>query len=580
VFVPKFVPANARVVVKDTPRDDHGACARSAAVVTRRAAMAPRAPVARFGCVLPGHVVVAFLRASQENSAGAVFALRAKTTTSSEPPTRPPHIRRRAHENAMAWGTTVGVASWVNRLVSNDPGLISVTVFRGRLFGADEAAAVFEALRTNTHLVELYASGHFMDAVTAGLLAEALAVNTTLQSLCVGDECFGDAGVAALAPGIANSASLKEIDLTNKGIGDAGAAALGHALATPGGCPSLTTIALSRNETLGQEGLAAVCHGLENVALLEKLELRELNAGGVAADAIASLLAHSPALAELDLANAALDVASGDVAKLRLGLETRAKRQNAPPLSLEMDGVALGDAGAAALAGDGDTTFLKVNRLSLRGCLLGAEGGAAVARACAAVTEVLIMRDNSLGDDGARAVAAALSTTRTSAKESALRTLDLGCCGIGADGAAALAGSPGLGCLTDLCLFGNEAVGAVGLAAFANQGTGSGLSELTSLDVGGCGVDEAGLIVFCDALVSDQTVLRNLMTLVVGGNPGAQGDAWETALQRLRDARPTLDVAWRAADAGESPETRENATAMLARANESRPETGDAHDSH
>ena len=34
--------------------------------------------------------------------------------------------------------------------------------------------------------------------------------------------------------------------------------------------------------------------------------------------------------------------------------------------------------------------------------------------------------------------------------------------------------------------------------------------------------------------------------------PGAVGDAWEAALERLRQARSTLDVAWRAADAGDS----------------------------
>ena len=46
--------------------------------------------------------------------------------------------------------------------------------------------------------------------------------------------------------------------------------------------------------------------------------------------------------------------------------------------------------------------------------------------------------------------------------------------------------------------------------------------------------------------------LAALETLVVGGNPGAVGDAWEAALERLRQARSTLDVAWRAADAGDS----------------------------
>ena len=131
----------------------------------------------------------------------------------------------------MAWGKTVGVASWVERLKANDASLTSVTVFRGRLFGPDEAAAVSAALRTNTHLLELYASGHAMDAATAATLAEALAENTTLQSLCVGDDAFGDAGLAALAPGVAKSTSLRSLDLENKGIEAAGAHRAGGALA-------------------------------------------------------------------------------------------------------------------------------------------------------------------------------------------------------------------------------------------------------------------------------------------------------------------------------------------------------------
>ena len=35
----------------------------------------------------------------------------------------------------MAWGATVGVASWLDKLKRNDASLTSVTVFRGRLFG-------------------------------------------------------------------------------------------------------------------------------------------------------------------------------------------------------------------------------------------------------------------------------------------------------------------------------------------------------------------------------------------------------------------------------------------------------------
>ena len=476
----------------------------------------------------------------------------------------------------MAWGKTVGVASWVERLKANDASLTSVTVFRGRLFGPDEAAAVSAALRTNTHLLELYASGHAMDAATAATLAEALTENTTLQSLCVGDDAFGDAGLAALAPGVAKSASLRSLDLENKGIGDAGAAALGDALATArsGGHPSLRAINLSRNAALGPEGLAAVCAGAKTLANLQKLILRDLNASGVAADAVAELVASARRLAVLDLSGATLDVAAGDVARLRAGLDRRHISARAgdgdgdmsddpEPLALELDGVALGDGGAVALAGgaeDGGASGFVAARVSLRGCAVGADGARALARACGASTETLVLRENALGDAGARAVAAALASNETSR----LSSLDLGRNGVGAGGAAAVArGARGV---RDLSLFGNATMGNEGLMAFAagDAETSRALSALRSLDLGGCGADEAGLVAFAEALAGDAARLPRLETLVVGGNPGTQGDAWEPALERLRETRPGLDVAWRAADAGENPETEEMRANLLA----------------
>ena len=161
----------------------------------------------------------------------------------------------------MAWGKTVGVASWVERLKANDPSLTSVTVFRGRLFGASEAAEVCAALRTNAHLAELYASGHAVDAATAALFAEALAVNASLRSLCIGDDAFGDAGLVALAPGVAASASLAALDLEHKGVGDAGASALGAALAARSDAAPLLDLNLARNPAMTPAGVAAVCVG-------------------------------------------------------------------------------------------------------------------------------------------------------------------------------------------------------------------------------------------------------------------------------------------------------------------------------
>lgn len=50
-----------------------------------------------------------------------------------------------------------------------------------------------QALRANTTLKELYASGHRLTPQTAGMLGAMLAANTSLVSICLGDDALGDA---------------------------------------------------------------------------------------------------------------------------------------------------------------------------------------------------------------------------------------------------------------------------------------------------------------------------------------------------------------------------------------------------
>jgi hypothetical protein len=95
----------------------------------------------------------------------------------------------------MAWGAHGGAASGVDdlcaRLEANEAALTSLTLFRGRRFGAPEVAQLAAALRGNTALTELYASSHAMAPAAAAALADALRANAGLTSLCVGDAAFG-----------------------------------------------------------------------------------------------------------------------------------------------------------------------------------------------------------------------------------------------------------------------------------------------------------------------------------------------------------------------------------------------------
>ena len=64
---------------------------------------------------------------------------------------------------------------------------------------SQEAAELAEALPGNTHLTELYASGHELDSASVQAIAAAVGSNQTLRTLCLGNSSFGDEGTAQLA---------------------------------------------------------------------------------------------------------------------------------------------------------------------------------------------------------------------------------------------------------------------------------------------------------------------------------------------------------------------------------------------
>ena len=113
-----------------------------------------------------------------------------------------------------------------------------------------------------------------------------------------------------------------------------------------------------------------------------------------------------------------------------------------------LDGVALGDAGAAALFAGG---AMPVVALSLQDCSIGAGGGAAVAGSAGAGwvrsstaggtgpgVQTLNLRDNKVGDAGAAALARSAEAGEAAGAGGGgllkgLRVLDVGCNGVGTD---------------------------------------------------------------------------------------------------------------------------------------------------
>ena len=153
-------------------------------------------------------------------------------------------------------------------------------------------------------------------------------------------------------------------------------------------------------------------------------------------------------------------------------------------LDLSSCGISSGEAAAALLAGGGGGS--------------GGSGG----------LDALTLAGNPLGDAGACAVAAALLLSRRKGKEEEevrLEHLDLAACGIGLEGAAALA------------------------------------DALSPTD-GDEEEDKRGG-------QKKQFAAPRLRTLVLGGNPATDADDFaERVVAQLREARPGLDVAWRSGD--------------------------------
>jgi len=76
---------------------------------------------------------------------------------------------------------------------------------RNRFPSPQAAAELAEALQRNTHLTELYASGHELDPASVRAIAAAVGANQTLRTLCLGNAGFGDEGTASLAEVTATS---------------------------------------------------------------------------------------------------------------------------------------------------------------------------------------------------------------------------------------------------------------------------------------------------------------------------------------------------------------------------------------
>ncbi|KAJ0397194.1 hypothetical protein ATCC90586_007632 [Pythium insidiosum] len=418
----------------------------------------------------------------------------------------------------MVWGTRAGVDDLLQKLQQPKTGT-SLCVLSTRKITEADAAKLAAAIATNSTLQELYFSGHKLGQAGLDAFAECLAVNTTLKHLSIGEDALGDAGVAALSAGLArNAGSAVEVwDLEHKSVGLAGASALGGLLAANSSLRSLT---LARNN-VGDEGVKALVAGLPSSSQtrLDTLTLTETAISGAALDHLAAWLAAPQCtLATLNVSFNALSSASA--------------------------------AFFEALA-----VNKSLKKLLLKDCQLQAAHGEALAAALKANVslEHVDVSDNPLGDAGCRAISAALAVNTSlqaltldnagctdatavafgrvlAAENATLRFLDVSKSGLSHVSVSALLKATSV---RRLRLFHN----ALG------EGLTTALPELVAnstieyLDLGANALHGALSVALFDALHAHPS----LQTLEMGGN--SLGEQGHDALERLKAANPTLDVA-------------------------------------
>ncbi|KAK3827672.1 MAG: hypothetical protein J3Q66DRAFT_3459 [Benniella sp.] len=384
----------------------------------------------------------------------------------------------------MAWGGGNGVDSWVKRLRENDPSFTSLHILSFRRVTSSELGQVFDALKTNTTLQELYASSHAFDEAAAKILASTLEQNTTLERLNIGSDQLGsnEGVVKVLAEGLAKNKGLVRLDLENKGFGGYHATSIKSLAEALERNDTLKELNLARNKLTDQD-IEVLCQALSRSShkSLEKLDL-SLNAFEEAGiRCVATLLAgqdqkEQGGLTEIDLSDNEITEEGGRAVGQALETNKALQRlrmsscmEPLPPVAEGVEDKVLWDDDMESLntpltpeqeqqiRSDGDgvletiSAALKTNdtlqELWMDYCNISSVGAAFLADALRHNQSLITvrMRNNRIGNRGGRALGAALSTaTPNGPNNTTLKNLELGSNKVGVLGWHGLVGANSL----------------------------------------------------------------------------------------------------------------------------------------
>ena len=168
---------------------------------------------------------------------------------------------------------------------------------RDKGLNAAAAAALAEAVKTNSKLTKLDLSLNKIDDAGVAALAEAISINSTLGELNLSLNQIEDCGAAALAGAIKRNSTLTVLYLSGNKIGDSGGSALAEAIQK--NC-TLMKLNLSWNG-IGDPVGAPLAEAIKTNSTIRELNLCGNQIGDASCVAMAEALEANSTLAELDL---------------------------------------------------------------------------------------------------------------------------------------------------------------------------------------------------------------------------------------------------------------------------------------
>eukprot|EP00890_Picochlorum_soloecismus_P001660 jgi/Picsp_1/2495/NSC_00726-R1_protein len=440
----------------------------------------------------------------------------------------------------MVWGQPQGIDDIVARLSRNDLSMSSLYLMRNRRFNEGDIAKLADVLGRNTNLVELDLSSHPISSSMAANLASGLQTNTSLQRISIGDSTFGDEACIELCNGLAGNVSIHILDMEKKGITGKSCAYLGDALKKNS---SIRHIILSGNELGGD----AMSYFAESFKYMERIELNYCGIGcDLSSKSVMDFLSVCSGLSHLEIHGNNIDSSSIGILGPGLGncLALKTLSINSNPLShtgvgtlisslpssieiLDISDTNAGPGGIMSLSKQiRDGRFLKLNCIKVCHCHVD---GHILVHLIAALDSVHPKESDAVDIDisGNDVISGASELAKSFLVSKRLRNIHMHGCNAKA-------------AIEEFVL------------GITSKGSEEVLPLLQDLDISANFIPVNTMMRFLECLAINQSIMRSLNTLVIGANPGVEGDEIIGCMEKLQIARPSLMIRAAAIGLGET----------------------------